>query len=625
IVVLFALGFGAAGLRSHSKIAPVLKYRTYGPVEGRVVGLDRSASGALRVTLDHARLGRMSLHDTPRTVRLSLFGPDADSRPEAGAWVMTTAHLSPPNGPAEPRGFDFRRHAWFAQLGAVGYTRLPLLLSRAEADPPLFLALRLSLSDRVREHLPGQTGAFAAALMTGDRSALSLDTLRALRQTNLAHLLAISGLHMGLLAGVVFGALRLLLVMLPISWQGTRTKKIAALGALSAAALYLGLSGGSVATERAFVMAAVALGAIALDRRAISLRAVALAAMIVMLRQPEALLGPGFQMSFAATTALVVVFRLLSDRVPSQTARHWLWRVATGVVVSSAVAGLATLPIAAAHFNQIAHFGLLANIVSVPLMGIWIMPLAVLAVCLIPLGLEMFPLMAMGWGLDWILEVAHSISGWEGAVRKVPSPPGHAFFMLCFGLVVLAACATHLRWAGAALACAGLAFWSLHQRPDLLIAADGSLIGVQTPAGRAVSKAKGAGFVARIWLENDGDVSSQQEAAQRWQEAGMYWGFGQQPYGQIIAVKGKRGLGRFTGCGSRDIVVFSEKAPGTELPCLVFDKTSLRRSGAVAIHNLENGRRKIETAREIAGRRLWTSPETRRIRARQMGWLFGGQ
>uniref|UniRef100_UPI0025D5CB09 ComEC/Rec2 family competence protein n=1 Tax=Planktotalea sp. TaxID=2029877 RepID=UPI0025D5CB09 len=165
------------------------------------MGLDRSESGALCVTLDQVKLGRRLVNETPQFVRLSLFGSDGDPRPKAGARVMATAHLSPPSGPAEPHGFDFLRYAWFGGLGGLGYSRVPVLLAAYPPDEVTFFSLRLTLSERVQMHLSGQTGAFAAALMTGDRSGLSQETLTNQRHSNLAHLLAISGLHMGLLAG----------------------------------------------------------------------------------------------------------------------------------------------------------------------------------------------------------------------------------------------------------------------------------------------------------------------------------------------------------------------------------------------------------------------------------------
>jgi len=258
-VVLGVLGFTLAGFRAHDVSGPVLTWRYYGPVEGRVVALDRSSSDKLRVTLDKVRLNRVSQEKLPQRVRLSLHGhaAEAESVLTPGARVMTTGHLMPPQGPAEPGGFDFRRHAWFQKLGAVGYTRAPILLAEDPLKNPSGLQvfrLRMAASERIRETLKGDTGGFAAAITTGDRSAVSLSAIQALRDSNLAHLLAISGLHMGLLAGFVFAFLRTALALIPPLALRLPVRRLAAAGALAVATGYLLLSGERVAADDALKM-----------------------------------------------------------------------------------------------------------------------------------------------------------------------------------------------------------------------------------------------------------------------------------------------------------------------------------------------------------------------------------
>ncbi|MEM8538422.1 MAG: ComEC/Rec2 family competence protein, partial [Pseudomonadota bacterium] len=343
-LVLIASGFTVAKHRAESMAAPVLTFRYYGPIQGQIVKIDRSATDAMRITLDHAVLSRMAPDRTPQRVRISLHGPPA-APINPGDTVIMTGHLSPPSGPAEPGGFDFQRHAWFLQLGAVGYTRTPVMRLSTPTEPTIAMrifAWRMGLSRAVQAAIPGESGAFAAAIMTGDRAGMGQATPENLRAANLAHLLAISGLHMGLLTGFIFVAVRMLMALLPgvaLRWP---VKKIAAICAIIVGAFYLALSGGNVATERAFIMVAVMFVAILLGRRALTLRAVAIAATIVLLWQPEALVGPGFQMSFAATTALVAVFGALRRYDLSGIPR--LARPVLSVVVSSAVAGAATAP-----------------------------------------------------------------------------------------------------------------------------------------------------------------------------------------------------------------------------------------------------------------------------------------
>ncbi|MCA0920010.1 ComEC/Rec2 family competence protein [Pseudooceanicola nanhaiensis] len=573
-LALSAGGLGWAGARAHMVAAPVLESRLYGPVQGRIIAMDRSASDALRLELDRVILAGRGPAATPARVRIALHGQEDGPEMRPGATVLATAHLAPPGGPVEPGGFDFRRHAWFDRLGGLGYSRVPVVtLLPPEPGALRLYRWRMAIADHVRAAIPGEAGAFAAAVTTGDRSGIGQPALEALRRSNLAHLLAISGLHMGLLASVVFAALRLALALVP--WVALRwpCRSIAALGALMAAAVYLALSGGNVATERAFIMVAVALVALFFDRRALSLRAVALAAMIVLILRPEALLGPGLQMSFAATVALVAVFALLRGR--ESPLPRWI-RPVTALILSSAVAGAATGPVGAAHFNQMALYGLPANLLCVPVMGLLVVPAAVAAALLAPLGLEALPLWCMGQGLDWILLVAREVSARPGAVSGVVTPPAGVLPLLALGGLMLALWQGRGRLVGVIPVCAALWLWSGAARPLLLVEAEGRLVGLMTGEGRALSRDRAAGFAAGVWLENDGDLSPQRVAAARWQAPRL-------PDGRLIRhVTGKATVGALS-CTAEEIVVVNAKPP-PGLPCETLDPAALRR-GALSYHD----------------------------------------
>lgn len=607
---LIAVGFCLAGARAHSLTAPVLNWRYYGPVEGRIVGLDRSASDAVRMTLDRVVLRDVRPTRTPKQVRLSLHGGPAMLR--AGQRIMVTGHLSPPQGPAEPGGFDFRRYAWFRGLGAVGYSRTPVMTVAPAGDGiggVRVFSLRMAASARIQNVLPGDIGGFAAAVTTGDRSAISQDALHALRASNLAHLLAISGLHMGLLAGFMFSLLRIALVLIPAVGLRLPVKKIAAVGALITAAGYLVLSGGNVATERAFIMVAVVLCAVLVDRRAFSLRAVAMAALIVLALRPEALMGPGFQMSFAATTALVTVFGLLRDGEIG-LGPAWLKPV-LAVIISSAVAGAATAPIGAAHFNTLSQYGLIANLLSVPLMGILVIPAAVVAAFLAPFGLEWIGLQAMGLGLQWILGVAHWVAEIEGAQRHVVSPGVWVLPTLALGMLWMMLWQGRARWVGVLPIVLGFWLWVSAERPAVLIADTGGLVGVLTDQGRAMSKPRGNGFVAKVWLENDGDSVVQDKASLRWPSSknkslGNKLRIIQALSGEIVHVTGKRAAAGFDHCSQGQIVVSAVELD-FDGPCEIFDPKRLRKTGSLAIHD-----GKIITAASLSGQRLWNTRPARR-------------
>ena len=393
ILLFICLGYSYAAYRTTTFNAPVLARHYYGPVYGRIIGLDRSAKNAPRVLLDQVYLPEFSVAHTPERVRLSLQGYIPAETLIAGAHVALTASISPPSPPVEPSGFDFRRMAWFMRLGGIGYTRNPVIPSHTASEPDIkswLFSLRMKLSTQIKDHIEGQNGAFAAAIITGDRSDIDPDILVSLRASNLAHLLAISGLHMGMLSGFVFALFRYAFALSPYLALRIRPKKFAAGLAIMAGAGYLMLSGASVATQRAFIMTAVVLFAVILDKPALTLRAVALAAFIVLLIKPYSLLEAGFQMSFAATTALISAYEWLNRRQVWAFLSRGKWKYIKPVIAllfTSAVAGLATAPISAFHFNQISQYGLAANLLAVPMMGLLVMPSAVTAFILTPIGL----------------------------------------------------------------------------------------------------------------------------------------------------------------------------------------------------------------------------------------------
>jgi competence protein ComEC len=407
--------------------------------------------------------------------------------------------------------------------------------------------------------------------------------------------------------GFVFGLVRTGLALIPAVLLRVPAKKIAAAVALVAAAAYLALAGPDVATERAFIMAAVMLVAVLIGRRAISLRSLAAAALIVLVLEPESLVDPGFQMSFAATLALILAHRpwtAVQDRV------HPLLRPAVLLVIASLAAGAATGPIAAIHFNRIAGYGLLANLLANPVMGLLVMPSGVIAALVAPLGLEALPLWLMGQGCRAILAIAYWVAGLGGAVTAVPTPPGAVLPLMAAGACLAVLARRTPRLAGAAAVAAAFALWAAADRPAVLVAQDGGIVGIMTAEGRALSRESGAGFVAATWLEDDGDLADQAAAYARpgFRHAGTL-SAAESPL-RIRHLRGK-GAGERAAPLCRDgaILVLAEPwevPPGAD--CTAYDTRSLRESGSLAI----SADGQVTTAQEVAGDRLWSRPGTAR-------------
>ena len=464
----------------------------------------------------------------------------------------------------------------------------------------------MGISAAVQEALPGRAGAFAAAITTGDRSGMDLATLESLRRSNLAHLLAISGLHMGMLTGFVFALVRYGLALSTHAALYWPLHKIGAGAALASGAFYLALSGGSVATERAFVMVSVMLVAVLFSRRALTLRAVALAAVVVLALRPEVLLGPGFQMSFAATTALVAVFQTL--RKSPLWGWHPAFRWLAALVISSAVAGLATAPVAAAHFNRVPHYGLIANLMAVPLMGSVVMPAAVLSAVLAPFGLGWIGLQLMRPAIEVILWISDRVSGFESAVSHVVAPAPPVLPMLALGALFVILWQGHGRWAGVLPMVLALVLWSVTERPLLLVSSDGGLVGLMTPGGRTLSKPRGSGFAASSWLENDGDGATQAGAHDRPGFAGEKGQLAMEvgPV-KVLHLTGQGAVDRVAGACRQADVVIAAVDRGPDAPgCSVVDRATLKETGPLAIYPGPEGLR-IITAREQGGTRPWNA------------------
>lgn len=615
-------GFALAGLRAHLVAAPVLQVQMDATVEGVIRDITRTQTGRPRLVLDELIIFGVTGEDTPRRAQVSLLRDGDEAGFAPGMRVSIFAHLGPPGGPVEPGGFDYRRNAWFNGLGAIGYARGPAVRIENLGKPgvlrraSLWLAgQRAALSAALRAKIDGEAGAFAAAVTVGDRAGIPAESTQALRDSNLAHLLAISGLHMGLVTALVFGAARMVLVLIPYAARTWRTKRIAAIIALMAAIGYLSISGGSVATQRAFIMAVVALGAIILNRPAITLRALAVAALVILIFRPESLVHVGFQMSFAATAAIIAGLDYARARGWSMrfTEGGWKGRLAgyvLGLAATSLLAGLATAPFAAFHFHRVANYGLIANLAAVPIMGFWVAPSALIAAAFAPFGLEGPALWVMGQGINAIMVVARFVAGLDGATRGVASTLPLVLTLITLGGLAMCLGRQLGRMAGSTAVIAGLALWlAADTRPPLLIAPDARLMGLMGPEGRALDHAKSQGYAARTWLQGDGDLAVQRVAAERDGFTGGRLGsVVVLPNGWRVAsiLKRKTTVEDVSAlCSDRTIIYAPYAREPVEGPCKVWRGKALSDQGAIAIWP-DGDELTFLTAAEAAGHRLWT-------------------
>ncbi len=613
-LVALAAGFTAAQWRTSSVAAPVLERQLFGVmVEGVVVRVDPGVR-SFRVVVGEPVIDRLAPEETPALVRVKVRGEAVP--PDVGSRIRVRASLLPPPGPSAPGAFDFQRRAWFGRLGAVGFAlgQVAVLESGERGlGGRTIAALRQSVFRRVTAVLDGDTGAVAAALIMGQRSSISEDTLRAMRDAGLAHLLAISGLHMGLVAGILFFTVRGALAMVAPLALSRPIKKWAALAALVGVFGYLLLAGAPVPTRRAFVMTGLVLVGVMLDRTAISLRTVAWAAAVVLLLRPESIVGASFQMSFAAVLALVAFYEAAGPKMRAwyggagPTRRLALY--VAGVGLTTLIAGLATLPFAIHLFNRVAVFGMAANLAAVPLTGLWIMPWAVLALVLMPVGLEALALVPMGWGVDAMLAVAQNVAGWPGAAISVRAMPMFGLAAVVFGGLWLCLMRQSWRWGGLAVLLAGMLTLGQVGAPDVWINSDGKLVAVRAADGSLLlSSGRAGAFTRGVWLRRAGvDKWATFPKSGASADGGLVCdgaGCLYQAKGQTVALV--RDAAAFADdCRFADVIISRVPVPlNCTGPHTRISPRDLRTGGAHVLR-LEPGGAKVGSVNEARGRRPW--------------------
>ncbi|MEP9388089.1 ComEC/Rec2 family competence protein [Mesorhizobium sp. KR9-304] len=485
-------------------------------LSGRVVEAEHLANGRVRLTIDVTGTERPVLRYAPDRVRVS-----ARRVPEgvtAGSAVTGLVRLMPPSGPVRPGSYDFSFESYFDGIGASGFfLRGPELTEASGTMPPLaaFQAaverFRHDVARRISGRIGGPEGEIAAALVVGVRAGIPEDVKDALRRSGIYHVISISGLHMALVAGTIMGLLRAGFALFPDFSSRRSVKKYAAALAIVGLAGYLFISGAEVAAQRSFIMLAIMLTAVLFDRAALTLRNLAIAAIVVILLSPHEVVGPSFQMSFAATAALVGAYAAWSDwradhpgqaqanRSLARRAVRYLLLAAAGLAVTSIVAGGATAIYAAWHFQQMPSLGLFTNLAAMPIVSAVVMPFAVLGALAMPFGLDGPFFDVMGLGLGATIAIARWFSE-RSPTDMVGLVPPASVAILTIALLIATICSTWLRIAAVPVALAGLLLLFDQPRPDLFIAEDGRLVGLGLGHGRiAVNRSRPNEFTIDNW------------------------------------------------------------------------------------------------------------------------------
>jgi competence protein ComEC len=511
------VGLAVATVQTTRIAHPILQLPVASAAVAGFVEIREERERSDRIVIRIERFDAIGVSSVPQRVRVAVR---KGSAPPVGSFVEIKAHLSPPMQPLRPGGYDFARDMYFQKIGASGYA-----LGAISVRPPPVAAgfwlkyasivdgIRETIDDRIRTALPGDKGSIASALITGKRDAISTPVNDAMYVSSLAHVLSISGYHMAVVSGIVFFAIRAILALMPWLVQRKPIKKWAASGALLAATFYLMLSGAEVATQRSYIMIAIVLLGVMLDRPTLTFRTLAVAAIVVLLLAPHAIVHPGFQMSFAATLALIAAYQhgiLWRPDPDSQLGtRMALWgiREVTSLIIASLVAGLATTPYAAYHFHRLAPYGVLANLLAMPVVSVVVMPMGILGVLSMPFGFDAAFWQVMGQGIDWMNGVALWVASLPGAVGRMPAFGIGPLLLGTAGLLLICLLRTPLRWSGALIATGAIAWALTTTQPDILVAGDGQTAAFRGKDGRLVVLRAGRDtFAIKEWLAADADA-----------------------------------------------------------------------------------------------------------------------
>jgi len=513
-LISLATGFTLAKVRIESLATPLLKEAIRSvEVTGTLIDIehpDLKKPEKRRITIDQIQYDHVApSQNLPTKIRVNTAAMKLDAEP--GDQLKCRVSLLPLSPPVSLQGYDFQRQAYFAGIGAVGRVQSCQTLAK-KAKTRLYQA-RYALTQQLRKHLPGPTGEIAEALITGDRSGIPKDIRQHFTDSGIAHILAISGLHVTLVAGIIFFLIRRGLALVPYLAENYLIKKWAAVIAMGATGLYLAISGYGFPAQRAFMMTTIALIGILYDRNPLSMRSLAIAATVILSLYPESILSISFQLSFAAVIGLVAVYeggyQPLKDWIVRQSAQRWFRRplgYGFGIILTTLVATLATTPFVVYTFKRFTLQAILGNLIAIPITSLWIMPSGVLAVLSLTMGGSDVLFWFWGLGIHWLSKSAEWIAALPGAAILVATPHPSFLILTTVGGLWLCLWRQRWRWLGIVPLIASVGFLFYNHHPHVYLAGDGSVIAYRFEKILYVSSEKRGRFYFEQWAREQGGL-----------------------------------------------------------------------------------------------------------------------
>lgn len=484
-IFLISAGFCLSWWQTHRQ-EPFYHVPFYATIiQGKIKSIEYLSTGKKRIALQQVHFLTPPESDQQEWHRLVLFTlAKKDTQfVQNGDDIQARVMLHRPSSPQFVGGYDLQFHSWFKNIGAYGYALDPVKI--ISPQPAYSIQhLRERIAAHIRSIEPGSSGVIAQILLTGIGGELSQQDRHAFAASGLAHLLAIAGLHLGIVMGIVTFTVRWLLLRSEYIALCYPVKTIAIIIGWSVGCFYLVLTGLHLPAMRSLLMASIVMLALLCNRPVFSKHNLMLAALFLLLLSPASVLNVSFQMSMAAVMALVSGFQLIYRWIGHKYAQDsYIYRFFKVYFLEAAwvsiLAGTAVVPVVMFYFHELNLYFVFANLIAVPLMAFWILPLGLLALCAMPLGLDAIFIKLMCFGIDWVITIAEWVADLPYASIAILTFPAWGYGLYFFGLCVLCLCITLIRWLGAMMMVIGLTSILFVTPPDIVTAANGRMIGVK--------------------------------------------------------------------------------------------------------------------------------------------------
>ena len=583
-------------------------------VSGKVIKIKKNNIYGKKVIIKDAYIYDLKKTINKANISLTKYSDDV----KIGDCIDVVAKLKPVYTPAIPNGYQYDRRMFFDGIEATGYAvrRAEIVTCQVNNNFTDYInnyigSIRDNITTRIYDVLPKDEASIAAAIIAGEKGGISKSLIENYRTAGLAHFLSISGLHMSMIVALVFFIVRFMLSLIPAIVRKYDSKKLAAIISIFVSLAYLLISGASIPTRRAFIMTTIVLIGVLTGRKAISIRSLAIAALIILLITPASIVSVSFQMSFIAVIALVAFYELYDAKIKEYLFNNeknivvrffrFIFIYVVMVVISDFVASFAVLPFELYHFNNFEPYNLIGNLIAAPIISLVIMPFALFSAILMPLGLDLYSLEILGFGIGVLNEINQYIYDLPNSNLYLKSITSSGLLMFSFGVLWLAIWKRNWRNWGWLFIVLGLASYIFVKSPDVLISSDFDLIGAKSDNKLHFIATNKKRFVRKVWQQKTALEKTTQSDKNRLKDIIK----GEMRYPEMINLR----------CLENECVLFdSIKIISNENDFSkiiindekIIDKDFVTKNGAVALYKSGN-KYKIVTVKDITGKRLWNN------------------